>query len=240
MIGALKERFIFRQVDYRDLPTFLHDGEIRAKNHHTPQLCHQTSYQEIVERRNTSAFQMPCGGVVNDYVPFYFSPLTSFTYTIHQGNVRVVSPQGIFLGQSCSEDRVFLVCKTSRVSQEALQFCYSNAALNSGEGLVELNEDFAELENHVNWDVFDDPPMRGHIPEIGFHGVCQYFMNSTNVRYQNRSKERMAEFLVRGSQPLEMIECIVTKDPVKGAIIQSQLDDYQITIPVFVNSGCYF
>lgn len=80
----MPDRFIFRQVYYKDLKTFLADGEVRSKNHKSPQLCHPTSYPNIVNRRGTDAYQMPCGGVVNDYVPFYFSPITAFTFTIYK------------------------------------------------------------------------------------------------------------------------------------------------------------
>jgi hypothetical protein len=85
----MPSRFVFRQIYYGDLDCFLADGEIRSKNHPNMQACHQTSYQEIVDRRGTAEFQMPCGGVVNDYVAFYFSPLTAFTFTIDRGNVNL-------------------------------------------------------------------------------------------------------------------------------------------------------
>ena len=114
----MPERFVFRQVDYRDIATFLANGEIRAKNPATPQPCYQTSYQNLVDRRGTDMFQVPGGGVVNDYVAFYFSPLTSFTCSIHRGGVDVVDPNGNFVGQSRMEDRVFIVC---RIADESVR-----------------------------------------------------------------------------------------------------------------------
>ena len=119
-------RFIFRQVYFGDLPIFLADGEIRAKNHASPQLCHQTSYQEIVNRRGTNEFPVPCGGVVNDYVPFYFSPLSSFTYTIHRGNVPLISPGGVNLGIAQDEERVFFVCQADDLRNSGLDYCFSD------------------------------------------------------------------------------------------------------------------
>ncbi len=56
---VMPNRFIFRQVYAGDLSRFLADGEIRAKNHAVPQPCHQTSYQDIVDRRGTAEFAMP-------------------------------------------------------------------------------------------------------------------------------------------------------------------------------------
>ncbi len=54
---------------------------------------------------------MPCGGVVNDYVPFYFSPITAFTYAIYFGNVSLTAPDGTPLGKATEDDRVFLVAR---------------------------------------------------------------------------------------------------------------------------------
>ena len=118
----MPERFVFREVDYRDIRTFLRDGEVRSKNHTSPQACHQTSYQNLVNRRGTDIFQVPGGGVVNDYVAFYFSPFTSFTFAIHRGEkVTVVDPQGRPLGPSRLEDRVFVVCKVSAIAEAGLR-----------------------------------------------------------------------------------------------------------------------
>jgi hypothetical protein len=163
----MPNRFIFRQVYYGDLSTFLDDGEIRAKNHFAEQLCHQTSYQQIVDRRGTNAFSMPCGGVVNDYVPFYFSPLTSFTYTIHKGNVPLRSPSGADLGMAKPEDRIFIVCKIKDFRNAGLEYCFSNFPLNSEVPPPILNSNLDELETHVFWDVFDEPPYGAKMACVG-------------------------------------------------------------------------
>lgn len=108
----MPDRFVFRQIYYADLATFLADGEIRAKNHAIGQRCHQTSYQQIVDRRGTTVFRMPSGGVVNDYVPFYFSPITSFAFTIHKRNVPLISPTGQDLGKANGDERIFFVARS--------------------------------------------------------------------------------------------------------------------------------
>ena len=214
----MAERFIFRQFDYRNVELFLRDGEIRARNHESPQRCHQTSYQSIVDRRSGTQYSLPCGGTVNDYVPFYFSPITPFAYTIALGNVDVTSPKGALLGKSRAEDRVFAVCKTRSFANSELQFCFSDVPLNSGD-LANISEDLTSLDTHVNWNVFDDDPMTAKIPEIGYGGVCQYFQSRNEEHYKNRNKQRMAEFLVRKALPLNFIECFLAKNQTIGANI---------------------
>ena len=146
----MPERFVFRQVDYRDVGTFLADGEVRSKNHPNRQACHQTSYQNLVQRRGTTDFRLPFGGVVNDCVAFYFSPLTSFTCTIHRGNVQVISPNGAAASVSRLEDRAFLVARVTDLYAAGLQCCFSNYALNSRVPEPVVVSDPALLETHLN------------------------------------------------------------------------------------------
>jgi len=237
----LPERFVFRQVDYRDVGTFLADGEIRAKNHPNPQRCHQTSYQAIVNRRGTSQFPMPCGGVVNDYVPFYFSPLTSFTYTIHRGNVPLKAPDGTDMGIASDGERAFIICRIDSLKGCGLDICYSDFPLNSNVPIPTVIEDLDELEQHVYWDVFEDAPKTGRIPEIGYEGVCKYFKNVEEPpKWQYRSQKRMAEFLVKKALPLEFVCCIVAKTPEMQDKLQEMTDASTWEIPILLKPDCYF
>lgn len=236
----MPERFIFRQVDYRDVPTFLADGEVRSKNHPSPQACHQTSYHEIVQRRGTSQFQLPFGGVVNDCVAFYFSPLTSFTCSIHRGGVQVIPPNGGEQTASQLADRVFLVAKVSDLYRAGLQCCFSNYALNSTVPEPVVESDLNLLETHINWALFDDDPMAGRIPEIGYGGSCQYFHSRANPeRYQLRKPIRMAEFLVHTAVPLHLFACIVAPNEQRKILVQHEVQSAGYQLPVFSKPGCF-
>jgi hypothetical protein len=235
------DRFVFRQVYSGDLNTFLNDGEIRAKNHATPQLYHQTSYQEIVDRRGTDEFDMPCGGVVNDYVPFYFSPLTSFAYTIHRGNVPLRSPGGEDMGVARDEERIFFVCRVDSFRDGGLECCFSDFPLNSQVPVPTITRDLDEIETHVHWDMFDENPMSAQIPEIGYEGVRKYFQNqATPPARQYRSQKRMAEFLVRGEVPLTHVICIVARSENVRNRLQVNIDASDWSIPIHANPRCYF
>lgn len=235
------KRFIFRQVCSRDLALFLNDGEIRSKNHPRPQRCHQTSYQQIVDRRGTELYQIPHGGVVNDYVPFYFSPKTSFTYTINKGNVDLRSPEGDILCKATDDERIFFICDTDGFINSDLKYCFSNFALNSQAPLPIVEDDLGKLATHVHWDVFDDHPMVSQIPEIGYQGVCGYFHNQASpTARQNRSQKRMAEFLVKDALPLSYVTCIVAKTTAILQNLQHIVDDSSWNIPIYAKSGCYF
>jgi len=232
-------RFAFRQVDYRDLNKFLSDDGIFSKNHTPIQKCHQTSYKQLVERRGTNLFEMPGNRVINDFVSFYLSPISSFTYTIHQGNVPVTDPAGNELGMSKMDDRVFIVCNIDRVVSNISDCYYSNYALNSKALSPEIFDNFSKIEENVFWDVFDDPPMTAEIPEIGYNGVCKFFSSNINIKYQTRKEKRMAEFLVYNELPWDLIECIILPDNSKLLYVQSLISSYKKTTPVYVKPGCF-
>lgn len=237
----MPRRFIFRQVYGDDLPLFLADGCIKSKNHPKPQRCHRTSYVSIVERRGTSAFPMPHGGVVNDYVPFYFSPITSFTYTIHKGNVDLRSPAGDVLCRASDEERIFVVCDVDRFAGSGLSYCFSDLALNSSAPMPSVECDIARLGSHVHWSVFDEGPIKATIPEIGYDGVCAYFNNQASPpERQNRAQKRMAEFLVKDAVPLSHAVCIVAKTPKVQQGLQQAMAASPWRIPIFAKPGCYF
>lgn len=238
----MPNRFIFRQVYFGDLPTFLADGNIRAKNHKSLQACHQTSYQEIVNRRGTDEFPMPCGGVVNDYVPFYFSPLSSFTFAIHrEERVPLVSPTGENLGIAKDEERIFFVCRIEDFRTSDLTYCFSNYSLNSQVPMPILESDLDKLESHVHWDVFDEIPYAARIPEIEYHGVCTWCHNVAAPPYrQLRKQKRMAEFLVRDAVPIDFTVCIIAKSDTMRDKLQIMMDASNWDIPIFTKPGCYF
>lgn len=236
----MPERFVFRQVDYRDIPTFLADGEVRSKNHPNQQVCHQTSYQNLVQRRGTEEFRLPFGGVVNDCVAFYFSPLTSFTCAIHRGGVQVIPPNGGEVTKSRLEDRVFFVAKVSELYGAGLQCCFSNYALNSTVPEPAVINDSGLLETHINWTMFDDYPLTGGIPEIGYSGSCQYFHSKdTPERYQLRKPIRMAEFLVQTAVPLHQFACVVAPNEQRKTLVQERVQAAGYQLPVFSKPGCF-
>lgn len=237
----MPDRYIFRQVHYEDLPTFLADGEIRAKNHFAPQSCHQTSNKDIVNRRGTDEFKMPNGCVVNDFVPFYFSPITSFTYTIFLKNVPLVSPEGVELRKACEDDRIFLVSSPQAFVGTGLFTCFSDYALNSRAPLPTIETDLTKLEDHVHWNVFEEAPMVAAIPEIGYAGVCKFFKNmATPPERMTRSSKRMAEFLVQGSVPLDKIMCIVVKTDAMRATLEGMMAASAWNIPILTKRGCFY
>jgi ssDNA thymidine ADP-ribosyltransferase, DarT len=133
------------------------------------------------------------------------------------------------------------VCRADAVLASDCTCYFSNIALNSLDSEIVFGNTLGELKDGVIWSLFDDPPMTSHIPEIGYGGVCQYFHNrDTPAAQQNRSRHRMAEFLVRERLPLNLVQCIVVQneniaDHVRGVLAANDWE-----IPVLVKQGCFF
>lgn len=236
----MANRFAFRQIDRRDLPLILAHGELRAKNHPDPQACHQTSHAEIVGFRGTQAFQLPFGGVVNDYVPFYFSPVTAFTYVIHQGGVQVKDPQGQVLGASTKDDRIFLVANVLDVAASGVQACYSDFALNSLAPMPNVTSDFSQLESHVNWSLFDEPPRVAHVEELGYMGVCRYFHDvAIPATRQHRKSARMAEFLVKDSLSTSLLSAIIVPEDSLEPWVRALAEEHEFCGRIISAPGCF-
>lgn len=184
---------------------------------------------------------MPNGGVVNDYVPFYFSPITAFTYTIFLKNVSLESPDGTFLRQACEDDRIFMVGSPEAFRGAGLSICFSDYALNSRAPMPTIETDLDKLENHVHWDVFDESPLTAKIPEIGYQGVCSWFHNMASPpERMTRKQKRMAEFLVHKAVPLDKITCIIAKTDAMKDTLKTMMAASTWDIPVYTKRGCYY
>ncbi|MDX1016377.1 DUF4433 domain-containing protein [Sinorhizobium medicae] len=233
-------RFIFRMTHYRDCARFFADKELRSKNHNHAQLCHQTSYASIVNRRGTD-YQTPCGRAINDHVAFYFAPLTSMAYTIYMGNVDLIDPDGVAQGKATMDDRVFFVAGVDKFADSQLPFWFSDIACNSKSPPPRFDSDLSKIETHVDWSLFDDGYYAAAIPEIGYTGVTRYCGNRDDpVRYQDRGRRRMAEFLVRDAIPLTLFDCIITKTDWIKAQVESMMHGTGVDLPVLAKRGCYF
>lgn len=232
-------RFIFRQFDHRDLDTFLDDRYLYAKNHLPRQECHQTSYPEIVERRGLNNYELPTGGVVNDYVPFYFCPITSFAYTINKGNVPVISPQGVNLGRSNWEDRLFVVYRVDDIVQSDAVWCFSNFALNSIAPTPTVIADISAIESHIDWSLFDENPIIARISEIGYPGCCRFFSQKSHPRYALRQLVRMAEFLIKDRVPLSLAAAIICPTEQRGNLVHATMKCHNYDMQIIVKPECF-
>lgn len=236
----MPRRFVFRMTHYQNLQIYFADGRLYAKNHTNVQNGWRISYEDIVARRGTPEFTTPCGSNVNDFVPFYFSPITKMAYTIHAGNVKLRNPADVTVGTATMDDVAYIVAEPPTLFATGQACWFTDIGCNSGIPPVYSN-DPTMLDTHIDWPLFDDTPRTAYIRDIGYDGVCRWQHDrDTPVEHQQRSKKRMAEFMIRDYLNVSDITCIVLKNASHQGEVQTWIDESGVGIPVYVNSSCYF
>lgn len=236
----MPRRLLFRMTYFRNLKIYLNDRFIFSKNNAQVQRGYRVSYEDIVARRGTPQFVTPCGSNVNDFVPFYFSPITKMAYSIHMRNVPLRDLDGEVIEPANPEDIAYLVVDPNVLFQSERVCWYTDIACNSAIP-PKYCKDPNELENHVSWKLFDDLPLVAQIPEIGYQGVCKWQQDRDEpVEHQQRSKRRMAEFLVKEHLRMDEVLCIVLKNSLHEQAVKTWVSDSGMNIPVLVKPGCYF
>ena len=73
------------------------------------------SHQHIMDKREQTVVRVPPGGVVADYVPFYFGPNSPMLYAIKQGKVEgyqgqreIILPCGLSRGHGCARSSFYV------------------------------------------------------------------------------------------------------------------------------------
>lgn len=74
--------------------------------------------QSLIERRGTRQVPLNPHGVLNDYVPFYFTPFSPMMYNIHTGRGGV--------NYVANEDLVILVSSLYRIAELGLPFVFTD------------------------------------------------------------------------------------------------------------------
>lgn len=223
---------------YKNLEPFLEDGAEFSKNNPNSKPRFRISFDEIVARRGT-VLAVPSGAVVNEFVPFYFSPSTKMAFTIHKGNVVLRSPDDQILGPAKMDDVAFMVVDPGVLFSSGRECWFTDQACNSGITPTYEN-DPTRLEQHVAWPLFDETPRMASITELGYQGVCQFQHDRDVPPYQQRSKKRMAEFLVRDHLRMDEVSGIILKTEAHRAEVEAWVSQAGLRMPVLVKPGCYF
>jgi hypothetical protein len=149
-------------------------------------LANEAGDPQIKQRRRERAVSCSPGGVVADYVPFYFAARSPMMYKLWRGSVPT------FTGDH--RDLVYLVSKVDRIIAAGLDFAISDR--NAAKALADFTNDADVLG-----DLTEDPPQSDFVdwPLMRAH------MWNNTLDDGERMERRMAEFLVHDHVPLELV-----------------------------------
>jgi len=211
--GKLDRGYIVHLTSVENLPSIWGSGVMLAPS----QIPDSVEVDELGSRRikdRRAARKVPCsaGGVVADYVPFYFSARSPMLYFAYTGNP--LSP--FTSGQA---DLVHLVSHVDVVVDYGCVFAIADR--NATLVLAEFSDDRDDLDDLVDWTLQN-----------------QRFWNNTPDQ-PDRMERRMAEFLVHDRLPVDAIVGVVVMDDSTESRVLDTLAGYD-DVAVHVKRDWYY
>lgn len=171
--------------------------------------------------RSTKLVPNPPGGLIHDFVPFYFAPRSPMLFAINGGRVDGCAyKQADILHFETTVERVV-------ADNDDIVFYDRNATY----GYSEASTDISDLADHVDWNIMTDRPR--------LDGFCKYFQDSY-PNYPDRLERRMAEFLVKQGVELKCMTRIGVISEEKAEIVRAILQQNGVELTVDVITDWYF
>ncbi|MEA3367175.1 MAG: DUF4433 domain-containing protein [Planctomycetota bacterium] len=177
---------ILRFIHVDNLPTYLQRGGMHAPNF-TPndglpwKVIHD---EEVQAKRARRRVRCGPGGVLHDYVSFYFGYLSPMMLRLHTGRVEGYTEN--------QEPLIYLVSAAQTVQQSATPFIFTN-----GHGIAAITDDFDDLSDlaRVDWGM-----------------VYQKYWADKPLGDNDRQRRKQAEFLVHRFCPWPLVRKIAVID----------------------------
>ncbi|MDY7106777.1 MAG: DUF4433 domain-containing protein [Actinomycetota bacterium] len=168
--------------------------------------------QDIKRQRRSREVPLPPGGVVADYVPFYFAARSPMLGSIHTGRVRTYTG-----GQ---DDIVYLVSAIERIVEAALPFVFTDR--NAVYDYARFGNSEAQIGEFVDWQLME-ARMSNNTPE-----------------QPDRMERRMAEFLVHRHVPWPAFLGVAAKDATRARAAGSALASVGVQATIRERPEWYF
>jgi hypothetical protein len=181
------------------------------------------AYESIQHRRKKKIVTAAPGGVLHDYVPFYFAPRSPMLDTVNRGNVKSCSMrQADILHFETTVERVASGGHKFVIYPISAALDYSTQCFNTLSGL-----------DSIDWPLFFEPPLVGDYSKY-------YFSRLEPARHAQRMETRQAEFLVHQSLPLLTVKEIGVATATEVNQVTAILKAYNVTLPVMARADWYF
>lgn len=113
-----KPTYIYRITHYSNVPWILDHGlHCRTSPTQDPNFVN-IGNRDLIDKRAMRIVGVPPGGVLNDYVPFYFCTHSVMLFNIHTGRVEGVNVK--------QEDVVYLVSSIEELQNRQLAFAFTD------------------------------------------------------------------------------------------------------------------
>ncbi len=207
---------IYHFTHAKNLSSILSTGYIYCKSQlpDSDQLVN-VSHQNIQEKRRNKQIGCHPGGILHDYVPFYFATRSPMMY--------VISRDGVEGYDSNTKPLIYLVSSIERVRELGLSFAFSD-----GHPIMALSRFYGDVArlNKVDWEVME----------------ARMWRETEEDPDPDKSRRRQAEFLVHRKFPWDAVEYLAVKNrDVKDRLDRHLSEDWPEKVkPVKVEPGWYF
>ena len=175
----LVNTLVYHITHISNLPSIVQGGGLKSVNRLRRESTgyRDIAYESIQERRARTMVPCAAGGVLHDYVPFYFGPRSPMLFTLSQGNVQQY--------QGKQWEIITLVSTAEAIAASARAFVFTD-----GHPVLAFSEFYDDL---------------AQVPKvIDFQLMKSKYWFDTKEE-PDRMRRRQAEFLVHDMMPWELI-----------------------------------
>lgn len=215
-MGKKSPRPIYHFTHAKNLSSILSTGYVYCKSQlpDSDEIVN-VSHQSVQEKRRNKQVRCHPGGILHDYVPFYFATRSPMMYVISRGGVEGYD--------SNTKPVIYLVSSIERVQELDLSFAFSD-----GHPIMALSQfynDIADLKK-VDWEVME----------------ARMWRATEEDPDPDKSRRRQAEFLVHRELPWDAVEYLAVKNrDVKDRLYRHLSENWPEKVkPVKVEPGWYF
>lgn len=134
---------IFRITHIDNLQLIVDNGLVCPNAQNADENYRHIGYRQLISQRGGRRVPVSPGGVLNDYVPFYFAPRSPMLFTINQGNTEFQGPQ---------HEIIYLVSNIASVSAANHPFVFTDAHAHAF--IAEFYNNLTYL-NNVSWNIMN-------------------------------------------------------------------------------------
>ncbi|MFQ4138161.1 DUF4433 domain-containing protein [Nodosilinea sp. PGN35] len=206
--------WLYHITPISNLATIVQAGTLLAKNRLQASEADYTSiaYEHIQDRRYSKAVPCGPGGVLHDYVPFYFAPRSPMLGAIHIGNVT-----GYTSGQ---QSILHLVTTAEAIAEAGLGFVFSDG--HAVMGYTSFYDDLNDIDTAIDWEIMQ----------------TRYWRDTEEDG--DRKRRRQAEFLVHQAVPWPLIRGIGVMDEAIAAEVNQILRQFEQTMTARLRPQWYY
>lgn len=207
---AEKKTYIWRMTHYKNIEFILNNGLHCCNCSLQDPNYINIGHQSLINNRGQASITIGPGGVLNDYIPFYFHYKMPMLHLIHTGAVKE------YVGTQ--EEIIYIVSTAEKIADLNLPFIITDRHAYLAHKTIYNRLEDLEL---LSWSVIKDDTWYKQYSQV-------------------RKELKQAEFLVYQHVPINAILGIITHSDEIATFVNSEIQKLNLDIKVAVKPGYYY